>query len=49
MSNIITEGKERVYRHTAARRLCYLAMLLCLLLFWLSLGDTEIAFVYNAF
>lgn len=49
LSNIITDGKEFIYRHTALRYACYLAILLALLLFWLYSDGAEVAFVYNAF
>lgn len=49
LSNTITRTKDWFFRHTAARCLWYLAVVLALLLFWLYTDRAEISFVYNAF
>lgn len=49
LSAIIMACKEFVYRHAALRYLCYLAIVISLLLFWLCTDVPEISFVYNAF
>lgn len=49
LSTFITGVKAFLYRRAALRYICYLAILLALLLFWLYSKGEEPAFVYNAF
>ena len=49
LSNMFTTVKTSLYGYRALRIGCYLAIFLGLLLFWLYSGETEAAFVYNAF